>query len=665
MDNYVFGLDIGTRSIVGTVGYRQGGDRFVVVAQVSIEHETRAVIDGQIHDIPTVASTIGQIKEQLEEMVGRPLTEVCIAAAGRVLKTKRVRVDYSFPNETKVMEEHIRSLDMLGVERAYELIRKDQQEENTQYYCVGYATAGYFLNDYPMSLIELHKAKKIGVDLIATFLPDEVVDGLYSAVETAGLAVANLTLEPIAAINVAIPENFRLLNIALVDVGAGTSDISVVKDGSIIAFGMMPLAGDEVTETIAKAYLVDFQTAEKIKRQATTRKNISFKNIMGEMNKITADEVRGVTEQSVHGITHDIAEKIVELNGGKNVSAVFVVGGGGKFSGFVQSLAHFLHLPENRVAIRGAEVLQKVEFLQKDIKKDSTLVTPIGICLNYYEQKNNFIHVQVNENSVKLYDNNKLTLLDAAIGYGFSQESLFPGRGEPIHYQLNGTKCQAKGNLGEAAVIMLNGETVSLNAAIKEKDIIEIQPATKGGPAKVKVGDLEECKGEITFSCLGKTVICPKLLLVNNEEVSSLHIIKDKDKVVVKDHYTLEQVIDYLGLDPSKKYQLNGTLCQSSDMVGQDDVVLYWENENPVENEKTEDKDVPKTDSIDEWVNINGESVKLEPKEHHILVDVFDVYPFDLSKAGGHILITRVNGVDADFTTPITSGDKIELTWRD
>ena len=44
--NFVFGLDIGTRSIVGTVGYRVGTDRFVVMAQVSIEHKTRAVIDG-------------------------------------------------------------------------------------------------------------------------------------------------------------------------------------------------------------------------------------------------------------------------------------------------------------------------------------------------------------------------------------------------------------------------------------------------------------------------------------------------------------------------------------------------------------------------------------------------------------------------------------------
>ena len=64
-DEYVFGLDIGTRSIVGTVGYRDGADRFIVVAQEVIEHTTRAVIDGQIHDISTVAKTILEIKKRL------------------------------------------------------------------------------------------------------------------------------------------------------------------------------------------------------------------------------------------------------------------------------------------------------------------------------------------------------------------------------------------------------------------------------------------------------------------------------------------------------------------------------------------------------------------------------------------------------------------------
>ena len=60
----IFGLDIGTRSIVGTVGYLNGG-KFHVLAQRSKEHETRAMLDGQIHDIGKVGETISQVKEQL------------------------------------------------------------------------------------------------------------------------------------------------------------------------------------------------------------------------------------------------------------------------------------------------------------------------------------------------------------------------------------------------------------------------------------------------------------------------------------------------------------------------------------------------------------------------------------------------------------------------
>ena len=47
----VFGLDIGTRNVVGTVGYRTEDDKFIVAAQCVRQHETRAMLDGQIHDI--------------------------------------------------------------------------------------------------------------------------------------------------------------------------------------------------------------------------------------------------------------------------------------------------------------------------------------------------------------------------------------------------------------------------------------------------------------------------------------------------------------------------------------------------------------------------------------------------------------------------------------
>ena len=62
---YVFGLDIGTRNMVGTVGYKDARDHFIVEAQVALEHKTRAMLDGQIHDIAKVAESIVHIKNEL------------------------------------------------------------------------------------------------------------------------------------------------------------------------------------------------------------------------------------------------------------------------------------------------------------------------------------------------------------------------------------------------------------------------------------------------------------------------------------------------------------------------------------------------------------------------------------------------------------------------
>ena len=123
-----------------------------------------------------------------------------------------------------------------------------------------------------------------GADLIATFLPDDVVDGLYKAVEIAGLTVANLTLEPIAAIAVAIPEKYRMLNMALVDVGAGTSDISITQGGSIVAYGMIPMAGDSMTDLLVQHCLTDFDMAEHIKRSALTDDLIEYTDIIKKRN---------------------------------------------------------------------------------------------------------------------------------------------------------------------------------------------------------------------------------------------------------------------------------------------------------------------------------------------------------------------------------------------
>ena len=695
-EHLVFGLDIGTRSIVGSVGYMEG-NKFNVAGHYVKEHETRAMMDGQIHDIAKVGETINFVKKELENQIGRPLNDVCIAAAGRVLKTVTIHVDMERTDDMAVNEEDIYSLDMLGVEKAYDIMRSDFPD--VEFYCVGYTVVKYYMNGYIIGNLEGHKGKNIGADILATFLPNEVIEDLYSATGIAKLNVANLTLEPIAAINIAIPENFRLLNIALVDVGAGTSDISITKDGSIIAYGMIPHAGDEITEAIVNRCLCDFQTAETIKLNSMKKnaKSITYKDVMGLKQKLTPADVRDMYKDTVENMTHEIAEKIKELNGGKSVNAVFVVGGGGKAFGFTESLSKHLGIPKERVALRGEEVLGDVNFLVEGVKKDPLLVTPIGICMNFYNQKNHFIFVNINDERIKLYDNDHLTVVDAAMQIGFPNEALFPKRGKSLNFTLNNKLRIIKGDLGEAAVITVNGHEANINSKIAKNDKIYIKESTAGEDAVYTVGELSEYKESISFIINGVNVTCPKFAEVNKALVTESYSIKDGDDIHIRDYYTVQQILQFMDFDSTGKniYVNNHKASEDEPVYGgfkvnfedidylneqaeeTTSVETYEEASIEVETESNNTaaepisasaepaatKVAPANIPINITITVNGTPVVLKNKSSYIFVDILDFYPFNTQKAGGSDLVRKINGERCDFTSPLKNGDAAEIYW--
>ena len=698
--NNVFGLDIGTRNVVGTVGYRTEDGSFIVEAQYMKQHETRSMLDGQIHDIGRVARTIMAVKKELEGQINKPLTEVCIAAAGRVLKTVTTHVEYEYAEESVVTGEDIHTLDLLGVESAQNIL-KDKNDTKYKFYCVGYSVVKYYLNDEVYISIEDHKAEKIGEDIIVTFLPEDVVDGLYSAVGQAGLTVANMTLEPIAAINVAIPENFRMLNIALVDVGAGTSDISITREGSIIAYGMIPYAGDELTELIVQQYLVDFKTAEAMKMASTSEEQVTYEDIMSISHTIPSEEIWELLAPAVERITGEVSQKIKELNGDKTVSACFVVGGGGKVHGFTEKLAEKLELPNERVALRGEEVLKEVTFQQENIKKDPLLVTPIGICLNYYEQKNNFIMVRFNGERLKLYDNNRLTIVDAALQAGFPNDELFPRRGGPINFTVNGSTRIARGEAGEAAIVTMNGEPANINTPLVPNSEITIEPSTAGANAVYTVGQLPEYReSTISFIINGRTVTCPKFVEVNGILESEYYEIKEGDVIETRNFYTVGQVAEFMDvtIDPDHEILVNNRVA-STDTLVYENFSIDWtvlsfgvasKEENlynateegtdsvpenvgdsmesaeaslsPEKSGETEQKPSKNTICV---VTVNGETVELIGKESYIFVDIFDRITFDLNAGHGRAIVTMVNGMTAEFSQPLHDGDRVEVYWKE
>jgi len=686
-DQVIFGLDIGTRSVVGIVGYKAVGS-FNVIADYILEHDTRSMIDGQIHDVTRVANTIQKVKSELENQIGFPLKEVSIAAAGRVLKTCQIHVEQEVDANTIISSDRIYALELLGIEKAHQEIQKENNKEDSGFHCVGYSVTNYYLNGYEISKLENHKGKRIGADVLATFLPKEVVESLYQVVHKAGLEVKNLTLEPIAAIDVAIPPNYRLLNIALVDIGAGTSDIAITKGGSIIAYGMIPIAGDEITESLVHQYLIDFKTAEKVKIKSSGRsKEVSFKDILGMKHKVNLEEVREKLLPSMTSLVNDISSKIMSLNNNHPTNAVFIVGGGGQLRGFDNLLADALNIGHDRVALRGKEVLDSVTF-ETARKKGPEMVTPIGICYTSMDSgKYDFIQVFFNDEPVKVFNANTITVMDIAAFKGYDPRRLLVSRGEDLTFDFNARERVIKGEPGIPPKILINSRPASMSDTVVMNDYISIIDAKKGQAASISTNQLRREIKPITISINNETYTIKPSIKLNGEPVQINYDIKQGDIVdtipaTIKEAFVTNSIA-YNG----NPIYVNGPEKTLEDYVYENDLIMFDAYSEPKKEQTVDDKsshttdiDISKTDisqkenpsnsnDISQKADINdiivianGQLVTLKGKKSYVFVDIFDYIEFDRSKPQGNI-VCLINKEKAGYMDTIKEQDIIDVYW--
>ncbi len=641
-DDLIFSLDIGTRTIIGIVGKYMEDGKIQILAYSIKEHERRNMYDGQIHDIEGVTKIVKEIKEELEGELGIELKRVSIAAAGRSLKTCKVRVDKEIDSTIEINQNIIEALELEAVQKAQHKINEEENQSKLKYYSIDYSVINYYLNDNIMTKLDGHRGEKIGVELLATFLPQMVIESLYTVISKAGLQVGNITLEPIAAINVAIKEELRLLNLALVDIGAGTSDIAITKDGNIIAYAMTSTAGDEITEALSRRYLLDFNVSEELKVQLSSQNIHHFKDIVGIEYELTTEEIVDSIKDTIDTISKGIVEKIVEFNG-KAPSAVFLIGGSSQMPGLRESLAKNLGLPKERVSVRNASLIENVDGIDDSIHGPD-IVTPIGIAVESVNKKySNFIQIQFNGEDIRLFNTNRVKVSDILVLTGYDPKNLVPKMGEDFIYFVNGDKKSLTGNIGEPAKIHVNNKIANFNTSLQDGDIIEITKGTKG-----------DKKAPYLYDCISRE----KMIFINNESFNLLKDIKingmkvkgnpklnEGDRIEFIEIKTIEELIEYLNK--------NITL---------DDIILNGERikENVNLNPKDELFFSP-TKTIN--LIINGEKTTITyKKEEFVFVDIFDHIEFDLTKPRGN-LVLKVNGMDAEYMAPLKDGDIIQIWW--
>jgi len=378
--------------------------------------------------------------------------------------------------------------------------------------------------------------------------------------------------------------------------------------------------------------------------------------------------------------------------------------------GYTEKLAEKLGIVKERVAIRGKEVMQAIEFEMDKPRKDSMMVTPIGICLSYYEQSNNFIFVEFNNERIKLYDNGKLSVTDAAMQLQFPNEDLFPKRGEALVFEVNGKSRMVRGMQGEAAVIMVNGDPGDMYTQVHSGDRITVVPSTMGEAATMELGKLPELGEQLHIYVNGKKLDMPKTAEVNGKRENEYYQIQTGDVIRVFNSYTVQEIAEFLDMPLGGDIRVNDTSAQPDTKVYENFTVSWnpeislsyvasakeedYEEEmqvepvavrainqvdvNPVAVQETvqatsDTKDEEAAEEILQpkisiprpmSVLVNRMPITMNGKAEYVFVDVFDYIDFDLKASAGRSIVTNLNGRTAGYMENLKDGDVIEIYWK-
>jgi cell division ATPase FtsA len=652
----IFALDIGTRTVVGLLGRREEDD-FVLSHALSVPHNKRSMSDGQIEDIRQVAKVAGKVKDQLEAQSGLKLERVCIAAAGRALKTKKMKQDFDISDREIITADLIKSMELETVQSAQQVL-DDEAGQGLLFFCVGHSVVHYYLDDYRIVSLEGHKGKTATIELIATFLPGVVVDGLYAVTDMCGLHVDSLTLEPIAAMNIIVPPEIRLINIALADIGAGTSDIAVSKDGSIVAYAMATIAGDEITEAIIRDFFVDFQQAEQMKYQSTSgAEEITYRDIFGIQQTVDVDAFNNRIESSVETLANTICENITAVNGGVSPAAVFLVGGGSLITGLTDKVADKLKLDKNRVAIGGQRTFRHVDTSGlKGVEMGAEHVTPLGIAVTSFQNRGyDFSTVIVNGKQVRVFDTRTLTVFDLLNTQGYKAADIMGRAGRTLSYMINGRRKLIKGEPFTPAEITVNGKAASLSDHVTQGDRVVFNAAKAGANAHITLGELLK---PYEKSVLFEEKICRILpaAALNGNICDPSYSIANGDAIVFSEQATLADFIRVYGKS-GYTYTVDDEPAELNTPIKDHAVISAVPSQTSAATDTS--AGVPITVLFDdELITLPPNPGGLPHTFHELMADL------DVGERQGFYHI-KINGEESGFNTVIKDGDIAEIVWED
>ncbi len=341
--NLIVGLDIGTSKIVAIVAELQPEGSLKVIGLG--QNTSRGLKKGVVVNIDSTVQAIQRALEEAELMADCKISTVFTGIAGSHIKSLNSH------GMVKIKDAEVTQMD---VDRVIETARAIALPSDQQ---ILHILTQEFIIDGQEDVRE-----PLGMSGMKLEVKVHIVTGAVSAaqnivkcIKRCGLEVSDLILQPLASSLAVLTEDEKELGVCLVDIGGGTTDIAVFKQGAIRHTAVVPIAGDQITNDVAVAFRTPTQSAEeiKIKHGCALRQLADAREVV----EVPGVDGRDPRQLSVQTLAEVIEPRVVELyefvlgelrrSGMEEMiaSGIVITGGSSMMKGMVELGEEIFHMP--------------------------------------------------------------------------------------------------------------------------------------------------------------------------------------------------------------------------------------------------------------------------------------------------------------------------------
>lgn len=356
-NDIIVGLDIGTTKIACFIGRRTEADKIKIIGFGKTD--SKGVERGVVKNIKDTSKSIIKAVQTASEQAGIEVNEVYVGIAGQHIRSQQNMGTVVIPPEQRLIKQE--DVDRLIEEQHNMLLNPG--EDIIHIFPQNFVVDGEELSP------EVNPVGVSGKQLKSNF---HIVTGntvnlrnIHDSVERAGLRIRGVVLEPIASAYAVLDDTDREAGVALVDIGGGTTDIAIFKEGIIRHTTVLPLAGNAITNDIKDGCKIMRPQAETLKTRfgSCLPQNVSENDIISipglhtqparEISMRTlAIIIKARTETILEQVDFEIKKSHLE----KDIFAGIVLTGGGAQLRHLKELTEFMTGIDTRVGLPDAHL---------------------------------------------------------------------------------------------------------------------------------------------------------------------------------------------------------------------------------------------------------------------------------------------------------------------